>query len=138
LRSDDRVDDVGRVAAVLGPVRGVEVVVGTRVGVGERESLLTPAASTCPAWVAWAPRYQAAVGPFTDRAYRSSPRRTTQTGRALLSVPSGRRNASRISSVSPILLSSSLVHVVIAVRLLGVESAGTTGSFGKIIPNVSD
>src|SRR5215471_5985594 len=68
----------------------------------------------CASWRSWAPRNQAAVRPFTERTKRSSPWRTTQIVTGLCSEPSCRSGAICSSSAASILLSSSLVHAVVA------------------------
>src|SRR5215470_6500437 len=65
-------------------------------------------------WRTWAPLNQAAVRPFTERTKRSSPWRTTQTVTGVRREPSCRSGAICSSSAAPILLSSSLVHAIVA------------------------
>jgi len=62
------VDDAGGVAAVLGAIGGVDLVV--EVGVGlfhEGDIFATPPARICPSWRICTPRNQADARPLTDR-----------------------------------------------------------------------
>src|ERR1700722_308499 len=83
----------------------------------------TPPAMMRPSWRTWVPRNQAAVGPLTERTYRSSPYGTTQIVRGLLSLPSARSEVIWSSSAPPTLVSSSLVQA--ATNLPPVTSRGT-------------